>query len=80
MACASTIDDAVSVAEAYSHRDSDALLGLIGRRKAIPLAAGTTVSVLLADTPFSGIDALYVESGTYIGERCYGVAMFVAPN
>jgi hypothetical protein len=74
------MDDVVSVAEAYSHRDSDALLGLIGHRKAIPLAAGTTVSVLLADTPFSGIDALYVESGTYIGERCYGVAMFVAPN
>jgi hypothetical protein len=80
MACAATLDDVVSVAEAYSHGDSDAILGLIGRRKAIPRAAGTAVSVLLADSPFRGIDALYVESGSYIGERCYGVAALLAPN
>ena len=35
------MDEVVSVAEAYSHGDSDAILGLIGRRKAIPLATGT---------------------------------------
>jgi hypothetical protein len=80
MACAVTIDDAASLAQAYSHGDSDALLGLIGRRKAIPLATGTVVTVLLADSPFGGIDALYVESGSYIGERCYGVAALTAPD
>jgi hypothetical protein len=79
MACATTMDDVVSVAEAYSHGDSDAIIGLIGRRKAILLATGTSVSVLLADSPYRGIDALYVESGSYIGERCYGDAALLTP-
>jgi hypothetical protein len=80
MACAATTDDVASLAQAYSHGDSDALLGLIGRRKAIPLAAGTAVTVLYADDPFTGLDALHVESGSYIGERCYGVAALMAPD
>jgi hypothetical protein len=80
MACVTNIDDVAILAQAYTRRDSDALLGLVGRQKAIPLAAGTAVTVLVADTPFAGIDALYVDSGSYIGERCYGVAAFLAPD
>jgi heptaprenylglyceryl phosphate synthase len=80
MACALSIDDVALLAQAYTHRDSDAVLGLVGRQKAIPLAKGTAVTVLLADSPYGGIDALYVESGSYIGERWYGVAALMAPD
>jgi hypothetical protein len=80
MACSSSIDDALLLAEAYMHRDSDAVLGLVGRRKAIPLATGTAVTIISANSPYDGMDALYVESGAYIGERCYGMAALVTPN
>jgi hypothetical protein len=80
MACALSIDDAGLLVQAYTHKDADAVLGLVERRKAIPLAAGTAVKVLVADSPYGGIDALYVESGAYIGERCYGVAALMAPD
>jgi hypothetical protein len=80
MACAAAIDDAVSVADAYAHGDSDGLLSLIGRRKAMLLATGTRVTVLVVDSPFRGIDGLYIDSGSYIGERCYGVAALLSPD
>ncbi len=78
MACASSRDDVDLVAQAYSHRDSDAVVGLVGRQKAIALAAGTSVTVILEDTPYQGIDFLSVDSGSYIGERYYGLAAFLA--
>ena len=80
MACALSIDDVGLLVQAYTQKDADAVLGLVERRKAIALEAGTAVKVLLADSPYGGIDALYVESGAYIGERCYGVAALMAPK
>jgi hypothetical protein len=77
MACASTPDEAAPLAEAYLHGDSQAVLGLIARGRAIPLEPGVQVTVLVADTPFQGMNALYVESGFYSGERCYGLANFL---
>ena len=77
-ACASTLDQAGPLAQAYLNKDSQAVLGLIVRHQAIPLEAGVNVSVLVADTPFRGMHTLYVESGFYAGERCYGLASFLS--
>lgn len=72
--CAASLDDVVNVLEAYRSRDSEALMGLVGRGKARLLKEGTRLYVA---GNYEHQLSVLIESGAESGERCWIDSSFV---